>query len=234
MTVTYPLSAVHSHSRRIHGPNCEINIDDCPSYDCQNGGTCMDGVNTYNCQCPPEWTGQYCTDDVDECHLQPNTCQHGGTCYNTLGSYNCVCVNGWSGPDCSENIDDCATAVCMQGSTCVHRVASFICMCPHGRTGLLCHLTDACMSSPCRDGSQCFNNPINGMYNCMCQSGYRGSTCYEDIDECSIGIGPCEHNGLCINTEGSFTCNCTQGYTGPRCEQEVNECLSNPCKNDAT
>ncbi|XP_048109189.1 neurogenic locus notch homolog protein 1-like isoform X2 [Alosa alosa] len=99
---------------------------------------------------------------------------------------------------------------------------------------LLCHLTDACMSSPCRDGSQCFNNPINGMYNCMCQSGYRGSTCYEDIDECSIGMSPCEHNGLCINTEGSFTCNCTQGYTGPRCEQEVNECLSNPCKNDAT
>lgn len=22
-----------------------------------NGGICVDGVNTYNCQCAPEWTG---------------------------------------------------------------------------------------------------------------------------------------------------------------------------------
>lgn len=41
----------------FNGTNCEVNIDDCPDHQCQNGGTCMDGVNTYNCQCPPEWTG---------------------------------------------------------------------------------------------------------------------------------------------------------------------------------
>lgn len=45
-------------SQGFNGTNCEINIDDCPSHECQNGGTCMDGVNTYNCQCPPEWTGK--------------------------------------------------------------------------------------------------------------------------------------------------------------------------------
>lgn len=39
------------------GQNCEENIDDCPGNNCRNGGTCVDGVNTYNCQCPPEWTG---------------------------------------------------------------------------------------------------------------------------------------------------------------------------------
>lgn len=41
----------------FEGHNCEINIDDCPDHMCMNGGTCVDGVNTYNCQCPPEWTG---------------------------------------------------------------------------------------------------------------------------------------------------------------------------------
>lgn len=41
----------------FNGTNCENNIDDCPSHQCANGGTCIDGVNTYNCQCPPEWTG---------------------------------------------------------------------------------------------------------------------------------------------------------------------------------
>lgn len=39
------------------GQHCEHNIDDCPGHNCQNGGVCADGVNTYNCQCPPHYTG---------------------------------------------------------------------------------------------------------------------------------------------------------------------------------
>lgn len=39
------------------GQNCEENVDDCPGNNCKNGGACVDGVNTYNCRCPPEWTG---------------------------------------------------------------------------------------------------------------------------------------------------------------------------------
>lgn len=39
------------------GQNCEENVDDCPGNNCRNGGACVDGVNTYNCRCPPEWTG---------------------------------------------------------------------------------------------------------------------------------------------------------------------------------
>lgn len=79
--------------------------------------------------------GQFCTEDVDECQLQPNACHNGGTCFNTLGSHSCVCVNGWTGESCSQNIDDCATAVCFHGATCHDRVASFYCACPMGKTG---------------------------------------------------------------------------------------------------
>ncbi|TRZ01243.1 hypothetical protein DNTS_014817 [Danionella cerebrum] len=197
----------------FNGTNCEVNIDDCPHHRCENGATCMDGVNTYNCQCPPEWTG---------------------TCSNTRNGYNCVCVNGWSGLDCSENIDDCAAEPCTAGSTCIDRVASFVCSCPPGKTGLLCHIDDACISNPCKMGAHCDTNPVNGKFSCNCPSGYKGSTCAEDIDECVIGPNPCEHGGSCKNTEGSFTCNCAPGYTGPRCEQDINECGSNPCHNDAT
>lgn len=41
----------------FEGITCERNIDDCPNHKCQNGGVCVDGVNTYNCRCPPQWTG---------------------------------------------------------------------------------------------------------------------------------------------------------------------------------
>uniref|UniRef100_A0A6I8QR56 Notch 3 n=1 Tax=Xenopus tropicalis TaxID=8364 RepID=A0A6I8QR56_XENTR len=232
-TVQYECSCAKGF-RGFEGPNCEINVDDCPGHKCMNGGTCVDGVNTYNCQCAPEWTGQYCTEDVDECQLQPNACHNGGTCFNTQGGHTCVCVNGWTGESCSENIDDCATAVCFNGATCHDRVASFYCECPMGKTGLLCHLEDACVSNPCHKDAMCDTNPVNGRAICTCPPGFTGGACDQDVDECSIGANPCEHFGRCVNTQGSFQCQCGRGYTGPRCETDVNECLSTPCQNDAT
>uniref|UniRef100_A0A8K9WM15 Notch receptor 2 n=1 Tax=Oncorhynchus mykiss TaxID=8022 RepID=A0A8K9WM15_ONCMY len=235
ITLYKPTHLSLSLSLPVHpGIRCE-RVDTCLPGPCANGGTCSSlSGDKFSCTCPPGYWGQSCTEDVDECRLQPNTCQNGGTCSNIQGSYTCVCVNGWSGLDCSENIDDCATAACTKGSTCIDRVASFLCVCPYGKTGLLCHVNDACISSPCRDGAQCDTNPINGMFNCNCAPGYKGSTCNDDINECIIGPNPCEHGGLCVNTDGSFTCNCARGYGGPRCETDINECVSSPCQNDGT
>lgn len=39
------------------GVNCEVDIDDCATYHCENGGTCVDLVNDYICQCPPTHKG---------------------------------------------------------------------------------------------------------------------------------------------------------------------------------
>ncbi|KAL2301728.1 hypothetical protein Nmel_011120 [Mimus melanotis] len=41
----------------FEGTVCGHNVDDCPNHKCLNGGVCVDGVNTYNCRCPPQWTG---------------------------------------------------------------------------------------------------------------------------------------------------------------------------------
>ena len=114
------------------GKRCEINLDDCGGHLCQNGGKCIDGINTYSCQCPPEYTGQYCTQDVDECAIRPDICQNGATCANTDGGYSCICVNGFEGKNCEINVDDCAQQPCLNGGTCEDRVASYICHCPPG------------------------------------------------------------------------------------------------------
>ena len=35
-------------------------IDECASNPCQNGGTCADDVNRYDCTCEAGYTGTYC------------------------------------------------------------------------------------------------------------------------------------------------------------------------------
>ena len=40
--------------------SCLVNIDECESDPCQNGGTCNDDVNMYTCTCAPGYTGTHC------------------------------------------------------------------------------------------------------------------------------------------------------------------------------
>lgn len=67
-TITPITSANYHHSSNcppgFEGDNCEVNIDDCARHVCQNNATCIDGIGTYTCQCPPQYTGTYCTKDV--------------------------------------------------------------------------------------------------------------------------------------------------------------------------
>ncbi|XP_070543843.1 versican core protein-like [Ptychodera flava] len=82
----------------LNGSLCEINIDDCVPYPCQNGGQCQDGVDSYTCLCSPGFQGYDCDIDIDEC--QPNPCQNGGQCQDGVDSYTCLCNAGFEGQDC--------------------------------------------------------------------------------------------------------------------------------------
>ena len=35
-------------------------VDDCLSVQCQNGGTCIDALNNFTCECPANFTGTFC------------------------------------------------------------------------------------------------------------------------------------------------------------------------------
>ena len=37
-----------------------LDFDECASYPCQNGGTCTDGIDGYECNCIPGHTGVFC------------------------------------------------------------------------------------------------------------------------------------------------------------------------------
>ena len=37
-----------------------LHIDDCVIHTCANGGMCVDGVDTYSCNCSAGYTGERC------------------------------------------------------------------------------------------------------------------------------------------------------------------------------
>ena len=39
---------------------CSLDINECSSSPCLNGGTCTDGVNSYSCKCVAGYTGKDC------------------------------------------------------------------------------------------------------------------------------------------------------------------------------
>lgn len=43
----------------FEGPTCWVNTDDCVEHACANGGTCVDGVGNYTCQCPLQYAGTW-------------------------------------------------------------------------------------------------------------------------------------------------------------------------------
>lgn len=39
---------------------CVPDVNDCVSSPCRNSGTCIDGVNSFQCFCPDGWEGELC------------------------------------------------------------------------------------------------------------------------------------------------------------------------------
>ena len=74
---------------------------------------------------------------------------------------------------------------------------------------------NACMSSPCANGSTCTPDPDSGSYTCHCPPGYTGPSCDTNIDECMEAS--CPENSTCEDGINAFRCVCDTGYEGPNC-----------------
>ncbi|XP_065053012.1 fibropellin-3-like [Rhopilema esculentum] len=77
--------------------NC-IDINECASSPCYNGGGCNNYINHYTCSCAGGFTGTRCQTDINECGSNP--CLNGGNCNNHINSYSCSCIDGYSGSRC--------------------------------------------------------------------------------------------------------------------------------------
>lgn len=151
-----------------------LEIDECSSNPCLYGGTCVDHVNGYRCNCQPGYEGTNCQTDVNECSSNP--CLNGGTCVDLVNRYVCACRPGYAGVHCQTNMDECTSNPCLNGGKCVDQVNGYICNCQPGYRGENCQTDiNECSSNPCLNGGTCVDQ-VNG-YVCTCDKKYMGTQC---------------------------------------------------------
>ncbi|XP_054270391.1 protein crumbs isoform X2 [Macrosteles quadrilineatus] len=207
------------------GKDCEINIDECLSQPCQNGGICVDEIDNYTCNCGSTgYKGRHCEENINECEETP--CLNQGQCFDTYGSYSCECVSGFTGQNCEIKVQSCSKWPCHNGGTCEDMAHGFRCVCPAGYTGVYCDIITS-VGGPAN--TDCYDKP--GGVQCFCKPGFTGppSAC-KPIDAC-LSV-PCHNGGTCTAaaTGEGFSCTCVPGYTGATCQTNIEECASMPCQ----
>ena len=102
-----------------------LDINECQPNPCQNSGTCIDGIASYNCTCVHGFAGLDCERsrfdiyqtytsllnpqheenfillfylDIDDC--SPNSCQNDGSCIDGIADFTCNCSDGFAGNTC--------------------------------------------------------------------------------------------------------------------------------------
>ena len=252
------------------GTNCEEDINECDTNPCQNGATCTetsDGttptVGVYHCECVAGFEGYACHIHIP---CDTNPCQNGATCeesvvtdpaptllditlQNTCSSYG----DGYRGltADECENVPNTVSMTLYGDGLGVHTYGA----CAYnGMGGTMLGVIDDSQPDLCFFVTCACLKPVVE-YNCECPTGYSGTNCEEDINECALPASTCTSQmttrcnaaGSCFQSgcserdmstglwSGSNTfCNnnfysdCDNCYTTSSCYRP-----QNPCQNGA-
>ncbi|KAK1155658.1 hypothetical protein AOXY_G26555 [Acipenser oxyrinchus oxyrinchus] len=121
------------------GRDCETNIDDCAENLCQNGGVCSDGIDTFSCACPHQFTGPLCQWPYPPLQCgKAFWCQNNGDCEDGIWGAKCTCRTGFTGESCETDINECVPNPCLNGGTCRDLVNNYECSCGASYVGQRC------------------------------------------------------------------------------------------------
>uniref|UniRef100_A0A8C5HKQ1 Delta-like protein n=1 Tax=Gouania willdenowi TaxID=441366 RepID=A0A8C5HKQ1_GOUWI len=194
------------------GTYCHENINDCASTPCKNGGTCIDGINSFQCFCPGGWEGSLC--DVGECvALSPQNETTRGPKYKAFHFQQSK--DTWRRSVANSSESQCDSSTCSNGGTCYDHGDSFLCSCPSGWGGSTCNTAknSSCDSRPCHNGGTCVGG--GEAFTCICKDGWEGPTCGHVCMHCQSS--PCAEGATCVDEINGYRCVCPPGHAGPRC-----------------
>uniref|UniRef100_A0A8B9QFH1 von Willebrand factor D and EGF domain-containing protein n=1 Tax=Apteryx owenii TaxID=8824 RepID=A0A8B9QFH1_APTOW len=222
----------------FEGDLCQVNTDECKPNQC-GPGRCVDGINSYYCECPPELQGNGIYDSHTDKNIAAICRQTCGKNMECVAPNICKCKPGYSGyncqtalcrPDCKNrgkcikpNVCECLPGYsgstceeahckppCQNGGTCLARN---LCTCPYGFVGPRCE-TMVC-NRHCENGGECLTPDV-----CQCKPGWYGPTCSTAFcDPVCLNGGSCTKPDVCL---------CPHGFFGAQCQNAV---CSPPCKN---
>ncbi|XP_052809616.1 mucin-like protein [Mya arenaria] len=216
---------------------CEEATHDCPHI-------CENRLGSYSCKCHFGYRHNAASMEceietgLDPCSGVSLDCSQADGC--TLDEENeatCFCNDGYELRENSNictDIDECTRNVCPQ--ECKNSNGSYTCIC---YPGFKLHGTKECIEcslpfygNNCEKICRCSSRgtiQCHSVKGCVCQEGWMGETCDEDVDECVYAINPCNDTyKRCVNTDGSFRCDCMDGFEETRegfCK-DINECAS--------
>ena len=70
-----------------------MNVDDCLSSPCVSTGQCVDRVDSFTCNCEPDYTGQLCQTNIDDC--EGVDCVGNGQGVYRINPFACECAPAW-------------------------------------------------------------------------------------------------------------------------------------------
>ncbi|XP_060073687.1 neurogenic locus notch homolog protein 1-like [Ylistrum balloti] len=165
-----------------NGTDCNTNIDDCVGVTCENGGTCVDGIASFNCSCPALYTGTYC----EEANCVARGCANlsgNGVCDTSCIYEEC----GYDGLDCSVGVnpwDSCTVVPTSRGRHCSVLFMDGVCDQDCNTLGCLYDgfdcVNNGTMLSDCFNSSYCLGSLGNSVCDARCNNlecAYDGHAC---------------------------------------------------------
>ena len=176
------------------GPSCLIDVDECASNPCDNGGICRH-------------SDQGVAPMLSPCEMVDGMADGGcggNVCVPSVphDAYLCSCRPGFTGVNCETDFDECGSVPCKHGARCID---SSHCALSHDNCSLVGMLAIDC-------GYSCAPRPSANQFVCLCPGGWAGVTCDLDVDECASV--PCLNGALCL-TSGTQDFNSTNHSTVP-------------------
>ncbi|KAH9504455.1 hypothetical protein Btru_063684 [Bulinus truncatus] len=211
--------------------DCSTDVNECLGTNnnvCTPNSECININGSYKCECSHGYKINSTTGQCDTCFYNTSNTV---SCDSTSGF--CLCKTNWQGSTCNDDVNECSNNSlynCSSNSYCNNTVGGYECLC---QSDFYRNITmDKCKACFCNTSNTVSCDSTSGF--CLCKTNWQGSTCNDDVNECSNNsLYNCSSNSYCNNTVGGYECPCQSDFyrniTMDKCELAITTSNTESC-----